>query len=119
MPGIQTRTLALNPGLILREITQVKREGIPRSELENLKAQVTGGLMISMEGMTQRMSRLAKAELNGRPIREIDAIVSEIEAVSGEDAVRVLGELMRPGRICLVGMGPVNEASLSGVELAC
>jgi predicted Zn-dependent peptidase len=103
--------------LILRETARVKVDGIRQSELESLKAQMTGGLMISMEGMTQRMSRLAKAEVNGRPIREIDAIISEIRAVSVDDIVRVLGELMQPGRICLAGLGPLDKTVVAPADL--
>jgi predicted Zn-dependent peptidase len=105
--------------LILKEIARLKAEGVKTDELDGVKAQIIGGMMIGMEGMNQRMSRLAKAETNGQPIEEIDAIVEAIRAVSADDVVRILSETMRPGRICLVGLGPLDEAAVSDIELVC
>lgn len=104
---------------ILKEIGRLKAEGIPPAELESVKAQVIGGLMISMESMTHRMSRLAKTEINGRQIEEIDDVVSAVRSVTVDDVVRVVAELMAPGRTCVVGIGPVTEKDVSGVDLAC
>ena len=52
-------------------------------------------------------------------MNDIDAIIAAIRAVTSEDLVRVLGELMRPGQVCLVGLGPVGLEAVSDLELVC
>jgi len=106
-------------GLILTEVRRLRDGGIAREELESVKAQVTGGLMIAMEGMTQRMSRLAKAELNGQSVTGLDAIVAGVRAVTADDVLRVLGERMRAGQMCVVGLGPVKADVFEGLDLSC
>ncbi len=105
--------------LILEEIGRLKSEGVGEDELSSVKAQTIGGLVIGLEGMNHRMSRLAKAETNNRAVEKVDDIVEAIRAVTVADVVRVTEQLMRPGRICMAGIGPVDEQSVSDIDLVC
>ncbi len=124
--GLFGSYVAVSPGqapaairLILQEIGRLKSEGVGEEELESVKAQTVGGLVIGMEGMNHRMSRLAKAETNGCAVEDIDDVIAAIREVTADDIVRVLAQQMRPGRVCLVGMGPVDERSVSDIDLVC
>ncbi|MCK4546281.1 MAG: insulinase family protein [Candidatus Eisenbacteria sp.] len=105
--------------LILKEMALLKTDGLDADELDGAKAQIVGGIVIGMERMSQRMGRLAKAEIHGEPIDGVDAIISGIRSVTADDVIRVLDEGMRPGRICLAGLGPLDETAVSDIELIC
>jgi predicted Zn-dependent peptidase len=77
------------------ESEKVCAEGLTPEELQRAKNQIKGSMLMDLESMSSRMSRLGKTELYfGRVITE-DEVVREIDAVTLEQvqgvAQRVLG----------------------------
>lgn len=71
--------------LINKELRKLQEKLIPGKELEEAKSQLKGKLMLSLESMSNRMSRLAKSELYYNRFITLDELVAEIDGVkSGE-----------------------------------
>lgn len=67
--------------LIVKELNKLKDEVIPEKELAEAKAQLKGKLMLSLEGMSNRMSRLAKSEIYYNRFVTLEELKKEIEGV--------------------------------------
>ncbi|MCX7799418.1 MAG: insulinase family protein [Fimbriimonadales bacterium] len=92
---------------VLRDLTT---NGPTEDELERAKRQIHGHLVISLEGMNQRMSRIARNNLLfGRTI-PIDETLEKVRAVSLEDVVRAGRRVFPMDRLSVTAIGPKLEA---------
>ncbi|MDZ7681148.1 MAG: insulinase family protein [Fodinibius sp.] len=67
--------------LIEDELDKLKQNPIPEKELSEAKAQLKGKLMLSVESMSNRMSRLAKSEIYFDRFVTLDELQEKIDAV--------------------------------------
>ncbi|MDX1585621.1 MAG: pitrilysin family protein, partial [Balneolaceae bacterium] len=74
--------------LIAKELQKLQEKPIPAQELAEAKAQLKGKLMLSLESMSNRMSRLAKSELYYNRFVTLDELVSNIDKVEAEQVQR-------------------------------
>lgn len=70
--------------LIEKELQKLQNEPIPEKELSEAKAQLKGKLMLSLESMSNRMSRLAKSELYFNRFVTLDELVENIDGVQSD-----------------------------------
>jgi len=94
---------------ILREIKDIKENGITEIELERTKAQIKGNLYLGLESVNSRMSRLGKTELTYDRVLTPEEVVEKLEKVTLEDIQRVVNNLWQPDKISLVMVGPANN----------
>ncbi|HTY08517.1 MAG TPA: pitrilysin family protein [Candidatus Edwardsbacteria bacterium] len=94
--------------MALAEFRKFVTAPVPRQEFDNAKAQLKGNMILGMESITNRMMRLAKSELIGEPMHDLDYAVRQIDAVKLEDMVRVAEQLFRPERLAATLLGPVK-----------
>lgn len=71
--------------LIFRELDKLKKKNISGRELEEVKTQLKGKLLLSQESMSNRMMRMAKSELYFDRYISLDELEREIDAVSIKD----------------------------------
>jgi len=71
--------------LIIKELNKLKQDPIPEKELAEAKAQLKGKLMLSLESMSNRMSRLAKSEIYFNRFVTIDELMQNIDEVNATD----------------------------------
>lgn len=69
--------------LIEKELNELQQRAIPERELSEAKAQLKGKLMLSLESMSNRMSRLAKSELYFNRFITLDELIQNIDEVEG------------------------------------
>lgn len=67
--------------LIEKELQELQEEKIPEQELQEAKSQLKGKLMLSLESMSNRMSRLAKSELYFNRFVTLDELTENIDGV--------------------------------------
>lgn len=67
--------------LIEKELVKLQEERIPEQELQEAKSQLKGKLMLSLESMSNRMSRLAKSELYFNRFVTLDELTDNIDGV--------------------------------------
>ena len=95
--------------LVWLEYDKIRRDGISPRELEDTRDQLKGSMLLGMENVASRMSRMAKNEIYyGRQIG-IAEILRALDAVSRDDVARMADAFLRRERNVLVGLGPVER----------
>ncbi len=84
--------------LIARELQELREEPVDEQELSEAKAQLKGKLMLSLESMSNRMSRLAKSELYFGRFVTLDELVEHIDGVEAEELQEFAGEFFDTDR---------------------
>lgn len=70
---------------LMDEYSRLSREGLTPSELREVKDQVKGQVMLSLESTSSRLYRLAGFALYDLPLLTLDELLTSIENVKAED----------------------------------
>jgi predicted Zn-dependent peptidase len=98
--------------VVRAELGRLTREGLAPEELDRVKRQMKGNLLLGLETSDSRMSRIAKNEIYfGRDV-PLDEVAAAIDAVSHDDVVRVADRLFRPGALALTVLGDLKGERL-------
>ncbi len=92
--------------LIFKEIKDIRQNGVTGEELRRAKDQLKGNLLLSLENVNTRMSRLGKSQLYLGKVVSPEEIVKRIEKVTAEDIVKLAGEKLGRGNFALASVGP-------------
>lgn len=99
--------------LIMKELKRMASKRLTQKELHAVKELTKGNLLLGMESMESRMTRLARNEIcYGRHITA-EEVVERIDAVGANDIRSLAGELFCPEAISLAAMGNVSEEDLA------
>ena len=101
-PGWEAKALAA----IRAEYDSLATEGLPAEELERTKQQVLGQLVLSLESTSARLYRVAGHALYGERFKPVEQVMTEIEAIRGEDVAEVAGEFFAPSVQTVLVLGP-------------
>jgi predicted Zn-dependent peptidase len=101
----------------MEEVVQIVREegqrlcegGLTEAELTRSKNQIKGSLLMGLESMSNRMSRLGKTELYFGRVITVEEVVSRIEALTTEEVHRV-AQTVLGGPVNLTAIGPFEES---------
>jgi len=91
--------------LTLAEFDRVAREGVPDAELDSVKMQLKGSLLLGIESTTSEMTRLARAEIYAGRNVSVTELIDSIDRVTEADVRRLAGELLGRDRLSLVALG--------------
>lgn len=97
--------------LVLAEFARM-RDGIGASDLQRAQAQLKGNLILGLESSNSRMSHIARNEQYYGRQYTMEDLISEIDAVTLEDTLRVASRLIREDALLFAGLGPLEEGSL-------
>ncbi|MFC1563207.1 M16 family metallopeptidase, partial [candidate division KSB1 bacterium] len=82
--------------LVKREFGKVRNKRISSREINRIKSQLTGSLILGLENISSRMTRLAKMELYLGKYCSLEEVLKEIDSVTSDDVLalsnRILGE---------------------------
>ncbi len=92
----------------LEEMRILVRDGLRPGELDAARAQVRGSLLMGMESLTNRMTRLARAELRRGRRETVDEVLAEYEAITEDDVLSAAAEILLPEAQNLVALGPTD-----------
>ena len=104
--------------LIEQQLVAIREQGVSPQELARAREHLKGSLILSLESTSQRMSRLARAELLQEPYLSPDEVLARIDAVSPEDVHRLAWRLFCPDAFSCATVGPVDWASQRRVARA-
>jgi len=94
---------------VLRELDDLRENGLRGDELDHGKAQLKGYLMLGLESMSARMVRLAQQEIHlGRSV-SLDETLARIEGLQADDVMRAARDLLRRDRFSLAVIGPLRK----------
>lgn len=85
---------------------RVAAHGLPRDELDTVKEQVKGQILLSQESPGARLHRLAGFALHRQPFVSLDELAGRIDSVSNGDIARVAAEAFEPERQYTLCLGP-------------
>jgi predicted Zn-dependent peptidase len=97
---------------VMKELRDLKKNGIKREELTRAKDHLKGSLMLSLETSSSRMNRLAKHEMHLGSFLTMDDMIANIEAVEHEQVQALVGELLDEDRLALTTLGPLDRRNL-------
>ena len=110
--GVDTGRVGLAVETIAGELRRIADEPVDAAELGKAQRYVTGRLVLGLEEPRGTiMFGLRRLLLEGRTA-ELDEVVAGIEAVTAEDVQRLARELIRPERMTLAAIGPLEEEPL-------
>lgn len=92
--------------VIREEYARLAREGLPRDELEQVKQQVKGQIMLSLESTGGRLYRLAGAALHDEPHLGLDQVLERIEAITPAEIGETAARFFDPDRLVVLRLGP-------------
>ena len=98
--------------LVRREMKRVHRQGLDRKELQRVKEQIKGGLMLGVESTQSRMSKLAKDELYHGRYLSLEEMTTEIDRISSEQILRLAHELLDSESLSVAALGPISGRAL-------
>jgi predicted Zn-dependent peptidase len=95
--------------LIYKELEKIKAKQMSKPELKRIISQVKGGMVLSMENMSNRMMRIGKGELYYGDYFSIDSIIEKVNQVRGEEVLEVAKELLNLDRFSEITFIPENN----------
>jgi predicted Zn-dependent peptidase len=111
--GVSGVYLGTRPGTADKAVSAVRTElervaatGLTDEELEQIKRQVKGQVMISLESTGSRLHRLASFALYDEELVGLSGLLERIDAVTAEDVRRVASEYFNPERQLELRLGP-------------
>lgn len=84
-------------------------QGLTDTELEEVKSQVKGQVMLSLESTSSRLFRLAGFALYDEPVLTLDQLLATIDAVTLGDVAEVAHRFFDPEFQTLLRLGPVPD----------
>jgi predicted Zn-dependent peptidase len=102
--------------LIRKEFQKVCKESISKSEMDRIKSQLKGNLLLGLESTSSRMNRIAKMEIYLEKYYSLDDIVNEIDLVSPEKVKRVAKEVLSEEKIITTVLTSKTDESVSRRE---
>jgi predicted Zn-dependent peptidase len=97
---------------ILKELRELKKNGVTVEELARAKDHLKGGLMLGLESTSSRMNRLAKHEMHFGSFVSMDAMLASIGGVRLEEVQALVGQLLDEERLALTTLGPLDRRNL-------
>ncbi len=74
---------------VMVELRRALRDGITAEELQQVKEQVKGGILLSLEDTWSVASRNGSQQLRYGRVIPVEQVVADVEAVTQEDVLRV------------------------------
>ncbi|ATW24213.1 M16 family metallopeptidase [Candidatus Formimonas warabiya] len=96
--------------IILKQISDIKRNGITPQELENTKQHIKGTVLLSLENVSNRMNRLGKSEISFGRLITPEEIVDSVMKVSHEVVIETARQVFDFEKCAFAAVGPEKPA---------
>jgi predicted Zn-dependent peptidase len=104
---------------VLDEFKRLKNEPVSVEELERVKDQLKGSLMLSLESSTSRMSNLARQEMYFDRFIDQDEIIQRVEGVTADNITALANQIFRSELVAVTLLGNLNGLKLPRTAIAC
>ena len=88
------------------ELDKVAHHGMTDGELAQIKKQVKGQIMLSLESSGARLYRLAGFALHEEAFMTLDELLGKIDGVTGEQVAEIAQDFFSPEGQFLLRLGP-------------
>jgi predicted Zn-dependent peptidase len=96
--------------LVVQELRKVAQHGVTADELQRAKNQIRGAVLLSLDSMGTRMTRIGKSMLYYDRVISPTEVVEKVEAVTAEDVQRISADIFGSGEFAYAAVGPFNGA---------
>ena len=117
--GIFCASAGVDPGstrraldVVLEEFDKALESGLSEAEVRSAKEQLKGSLLLGLESMSNRMTRLARSEIYYGRYVSVDELVAMIEAVDARAAQKAAELVLGRERLSLVALGPTSRKEI-------
>ena len=104
--GTDSSKLKTAQSLLQDELNKVVRKEISAGQLNRIKNQLKGNLVLGLESTSRRMTRLAKNELYFNEYVSIDSLIKNIDSVATNDIIRLANDIIHPDNFITVILQP-------------
>jgi predicted Zn-dependent peptidase len=104
--------------LVVAELRDIRDNLISQEELRRAQDHLKGSLVLSLESSSSRMSHMARQQMYFGRQFTLEDTLRGVEAVTLEDVQRVARDLLPPGSLSAMVLGPVNGIQLGDEQLA-
>jgi predicted Zn-dependent peptidase len=92
--------------IIRAEFDKIMKDGLQPDELERTKRNISGNIVLALEGMSSRMMRMSRNELNhGREI-PLEETLAKIDAVTNERIITMSRRVLDEELVATTAIGP-------------
>jgi predicted Zn-dependent peptidase len=98
--------------VIFRQMKRLKDGDLSDLNLDDVKAQIKGNLLLSRESTISRMSSLAKNEIYYNREVSVEEVIEKIQAVSQDDIITLANDIFVQDRITLVSLGKIDQTEM-------
>ncbi len=102
---------------VMQVLRVVLHQGIDASELAQIKEQVKGGILLSLEDTMAVAMRNGSHLLRYGRIIPVDDVVRDVESLELPDIIRVTQRILHDGHLHLTLIGPVDDTDVLLKEL--
>jgi predicted Zn-dependent peptidase len=88
------------------EFDKVMKAGLEPDELARTKRHLSGNIVLALEGMSSRMMRMSRNELNHRREIPLEETLAKIEAVTNEQILTLANRILPQSEISTTAIGP-------------
>lgn len=92
--------------LLRRELIKLREQGVSAAELEHVKAQARGNIILGLEGSGRRMHKIAENEIYGFGHLTPEETVARVEAVTAEDIFNITREFFSDANLTVTTILP-------------
>ena len=94
---------------IMNELRTARDHGVSEEELRQVKEQVKGGILISLEDSWSVASRNGSHQMRYGRVIPIEQVVAEVEAITRDDILRVARRVLREDAMHFAVIGPYEH----------
>jgi predicted Zn-dependent peptidase len=98
--------------LLMKEVHQIRNEGISDNELQRTKDQIKGGMYLGLESVSNRMTRLGRSELCYNRVIDPDEVIAKVDAIQHQDILSLARELFDSKQFSAVAIGPGDHSEI-------
>lgn len=95
--------------LTFKQIRDIQVNGIKKQELQRAKDQLKGNLLLSLENVNTRMSRLGKSQLYLGKVIPPEEIVALVNKVTADEIQELSIQMLKPENFSLAAIGPWED----------
>ncbi len=96
---------------VQEEYRKLREDGLTSTELDEVKNQVKGQVMLSLESTGSRLFRLAGFALYDEPVMTLDQLLEAIDAVTPEEVFEMADRFFDPAAQTLLRLGPDSRGA--------
>lgn len=99
--------------LCMNEVDQLRRNPLTTEDVQAVKRQLKGSLLMSLESSDSRMGRMARNEIYLNRFVSVTDLIEQIDQVTADAVQAVSDEILNPDRMLLTLLGDGDNSQLS------